>query len=326
MKSWCEVTIAACAALCAFLSGSAAEAKATYTTFDAGGTSTFVTGINAANTVTGFSSGSRGSFVRTADGTVTTFDVGGAITLAVDINDAGNIAGYYFDDTGEHGFMRSADGSITTFDVPRGESTEPRAINGKGGITGCYDLCQHAFVRNVRGKISKFDIPNLDLVYDINNADAVVGIYGAFNSGFHGFLRTRDGTVSSIDVPGAHDTYATAINNTGSITGHYQDANGTGHGFMRAPDGTITTFDAPDCVVSPLSITDEGLIAGPCWTGKKEEHKSIGFTRAPNGTITEFHVPGGTRTNPAGINGTGAIAGDYRDRGSHVYRGFLRIP
>ncbi|HSC18679.1 MAG TPA: hypothetical protein VLC74_07170 [Rhizomicrobium sp.] len=303
------------------------DAKPTYTTFDVAGNSTFVSGLNGSNTVVGFMFGSAASFIRTVDGTITTFDVGGADTLAIAINDAGQVAGFYLDGNGEHGFLRAGDGTIASFDVPKGDYTEPSAINNQGEILGCFDLCQHAFLRSPQGKITKFDVPKLEDVDDINDAGSVVGTYGSYADGFHGFLRTEDGTLTSIDVPGAQYTFATAIDNAGSITGQYQNADGSSHGFLRAPDGTLTTFDAPDCVVSPVSINRKGAIAGPCMIGEsKVPHKSIGFIRTPGGAIKEFHVPKGSRTNPVAINGSGVVAGDYKDHDTGTTRAFLRVP
>jgi hypothetical protein len=328
-----SVSIERGAALCAALllllfgGGGTAAARPTLTTFEVEGTSTFVTGINGGNSVVGFLFGSPDSFVRTADGTVTTFNVGGASTIAVGIDDAGTITGGYFDGAGDHGFLRTADGTITSFNVLGDIYTDPRAINNKGVVAGCYDLCQHGFLRTAGGKIKTFDIPDLDLVSGINDGRAIVGTTGSYASGFHGFLRASDGTISAIDVPGAQHTFATAINSAGFVTGRYQDPDGAVHGFVRGSDGSITPFDALDCVASPVDINDSGSIAGPCATGRpKAQHNSVGFLRDAGGSITEFHAPGGTRTNPVGINNLGVIAGDYRDRQTHVYRGFLRIP
>jgi hypothetical protein len=116
-----------CFAVCALgLSVSAsAQKQPTLTTFDgSGGRSTYVTTMNAAGVIAGFSmdaSQNYHGFLRARDGAITSFDVPGATeTMALSINPGGSIAGRYASGAEYgHGFLRARDGAITTFDVPR---------------------------------------------------------------------------------------------------------------------------------------------------------------------------------------------------------------
>jgi hypothetical protein len=310
------------AALCVAISSGTANAKATYTTFDDGR----VEGINATDTVTGWAGGAN-SFVRTADGTDTTFTVQGAkTTMALSINDGNAVAGFYEDNADvKHGFVRAADGTIATFDGPKATATIANAINNKGDIAGLYvddGGNAYGFVRTARGKLKTFSVPGAGETNasSINDKGAVAGDYFD-GSGDHGFVRAPDGTITTIDVPGAVMTVATRINAKGTIAGWYADSDGVMHIFVRTSGGTITSFDDPGCdQIVPTGINTKGVVTGVCLTSQPQGH-DYGFIVRSNGKFQSFQVPGGgTRTQPAGINDAGVIAGNY-GRG-----GFLRFP
>ena len=312
---------AAFAALCIMISGGQAAAKATFVTFDDGR----VTGINSANTVTGWQ-GDGDSFIRTVDGTVTTFAVEGAsATVAGRINDEGVVVGIYRDNADKvHGFVRAADGTITTFDVRQATGTGPSGVNKKGDITGSYndETGTHGFLRAARGRLTTFDIVDTNFTSPgcINDKGFISGIYSSSDGHLHGFVRAPNGAITTIDVPGALDTSVDCINVKGAVVGFYDIGNGIRHGFVWEPDGTITTFDGQDCDIEPVSINAKGAITGQCIDHQKPSH-ILGFVRKPDGTVNEFHVPnGGSSTMPIGINNAGVIAGSYHGGG------FLRFP
>jgi len=312
---------AALAALCIVLSGAPAAAKATFVTFG----DSVVTGINSANTVTGWQ-GDGDSFIRTVDGTFTTFVVSGAsATVAARINDEDVVVGFYRDSAGRvHGFARASDGAVTTFDVPQATGTGPSGVNKKGDITGSYDdeAGTHGFVRTARGRLTTFDVSGANFTSPgcINDKGVTSGIYSLSDGHLHGFVRAPGGEITTIDVPGAVTTSVDCINVKGTVAGSYDIGDGIRHGFVRETDGTITTFDGQDCDISPTSINRKGLVTGWCIDHQKPSH-ILGFVRKPDGTINEFHVPnGGSNTMPYGINDAGVIAGSYHSGG------FLRFP
>ena len=315
------------------LSGGLASANGTFITFDGG----FVTGINSANTVTGYNATKYTSdgFVRTADGVLTTFAVPQTdLTEPESINGKGTIAGSAHVPHPErlHGFVRAADGTITTFDgAPQATVTWALSINNKGQITGEADVGRagHGFVRNAAGKITNFDAPGADetKAISINDKGVIAGIY--YLAGIaHGFVRVPDGTITTFDVPGSSGTmWIGGINIAGSVTGYYDNGDGTGrHGFVRTPDGTITIFDGPNCSISPTGINRKGVIAGYCSEYAAKYTYVVGFFRSVDGTIETFSVPDQHgNTWAGGINDSGVIAGAYKS-GPHNSGGFLRFP
>ena len=101
---------------------------------------TYVSAMNDAGTITGFTAylQTGSAYVRTIDGTFTTFN--GSGTTPTGINNSGTIVGNYHDghDKSDHGFIRIADGTFTVFDPPGAVSSGINAINNKGAITGSY--------------------------------------------------------------------------------------------------------------------------------------------------------------------------------------------
>jgi hypothetical protein len=328
MNSRLVAAFALSAALCVVLPNGRAEARATYTTFDAG----YVAGINAADTVTGYRLQEKDGFVRAVDGTFTAFSVPGAIqTYALGINDEGTVAGAYTDSlVRDHGFVRAADGTVTTFDVPAAYSTAAAAINNKGEIAGTYSDGHHGhgFVRAEDGSITTFDAPGAadTLVSGMNDKHVIAGTFYD-GSAEHGFVRAADGTITTFDVPGTdNNTRATSINIKGTVTGIYFNVNdGVVHAFARTADGTITAFvETADCNQPvPGGINRKGEIAGNCGVAGKPR-LVLGFLRFPDGTMRILRVPRKHKTIPSGINDAGVIAGNWA--GDKGFGGFLRFP
>jgi hypothetical protein len=216
----------------------------TITTFmPPGALTTQVTGINASQTATGFTTSAdfiRHGFVRQSDGTITTFDLDDALqTLPAAINDAGTVAGSYIESSGSHGFLRDAKGTITIFDVSNTHATEVRSINANGWVTGIFgDLAgQHSFLRSPAGVFTTFGNASVGLdARCVNNAGIVAGM----SKKSRGFIRAAKGKISYFKVPGdkIHRTSAVCLNDGNVVIGTYYQVTGphtgTQIGFIRS--------------------------------------------------------------------------------------------
>jgi uncharacterized membrane protein len=89
---------------------------------------------------------------------------------------------------------------------------------------------------------------------------------------------------------------------------------------VRAIDGTITPFHPSlSTSTSPRCIVGKGWIVGWFFREKLGTH---GFIRTAHGRIRKFNF-NGYQIHPYGINGEGAITGDYYRKRIH---GFVRDP
>jgi len=112
---------------------------------------TYVSAINDAGTVIGYSDLSSGNgvgFIRASDGTTSTFVVPGdnvQYTFPITINKSGVIAGAYqngayqtVDGSSGGGFVRALDGTITIVNVPGSTDTQITSLNDKGQGAGVF--------------------------------------------------------------------------------------------------------------------------------------------------------------------------------------------
>jgi len=70
-------------------------------------------------------------------------------TFPEGMNAKGEIVGGYVDSSGTHGFFRSRKGKFITLTIPNATSSDARAINVHGTITGTYSVMNgnsHGFV------------------------------------------------------------------------------------------------------------------------------------------------------------------------------------
>jgi hypothetical protein len=327
----------------------ASASRGTFVIFDVpgGAFDTFVTGINPAGAITGwtFDGTVYLGFVRAPNGTVTTIAPPGSTATFVGsyfggyagppINPAGAITGSYADVSGVmHGFVRAPDGTFTTFDVPGAVDGTILVccITPEGAVAGIYSDANggHGFVRTPNGTFATFDPPGSTFTTPggINPAGALTGAYFDAN-GEHGFLRAPNGTISTFDAPGAvFGTQPGGLDPAGAITGFYNDASFVSHGFLRTPDGTFTTFDPPGSTAPfgtfpVVGINPSGAIIG---TYQGADFNFHGFLRAGDGSFTTVDPPGSASTGPGGINPAGVIAGNYFDATTGAAHGFIFFP
>jgi hypothetical protein len=271
--------------------------RASYVLFDVPkAVSTKVVGINNSGEVTGYfqdsPSGAARGFVRGPNGKITVFDASGGAseTMPAAINDPGDVAGFFFDAAGIHSFLRNAHGKITVFDVPQLSSATPPI--------------GFAMTLDNRGDIAGFIIP-------CPGCDTWVG-----------FVRDQQGDITTF-APIVHGSVPTGINERGDITGVTSPFYSSQEGFVRDRDGTMTVFDAggtgPGPKAHPVGINNRGNIAGYYYDSQSGTTR--GFERDSKGTISVFDAGASALgTQPAGINDSGEIVGDFSDvTGGHNF-------
>jgi len=204
-----------------------------------------------------------------------TIDAGGSTTEAFGVNTAGQIVGAVFFDNEEwgdfdiYGFLwESGTSTLFSYGGPGGSCegkchppTFFHGINDAGQIVGYRGLgADDGFLKDGAGT-TFFFVPGAysTLAHGINIAGQIVGSsYDA--TGRHGFLKDAD-TFTIIDAPGASGTEAYGINGVGQIVGWFVDATGY-HGFLKDGD-TFTTIEVPGATNTWASgINDAGQIVG----------------------------------------------------------------
>lgn len=81
------------------------------------------------------------------------------------------------------------------------------------------------------------------VVYNINDAGDIVGMYQTPDRTRHGFM-LRAGRFTTIDYPGASGTWAHAVNASGEVAGVYADSANLQHGFVLS-NGNFRPIDFP---------------------------------------------------------------------------------
>jgi hypothetical protein len=172
-------------------------------------------------------------------------------TWVTGIDNAGNVTGYSWSGSVTIGFVRTASGALTQFAVPDGSNTIPTSINTGGAITGTYINTygiSAGFVRSPSGTLTTFSGPAENLGQNpgthptgIDKTGLIVGYYYDTSYGrIRGFVEAPNGSFAAFDAPGAgygmtRGTYAYGINDSGAITGYYVDSDNNYHGFLRIP-------------------------------------------------------------------------------------------
>ena len=173
-----------------------------------------------------------------------------------------------------------------------------------------------------------FQVPGAEqtLPMSVNDSMTVTGSFINQGEVTEGFFRTAEGDITTLMVPGSTRTSPVAVNAAGEIAGNSVDASADFYGFVRYPNGSIAAFNPGGKypgLTSVAGINKEGTIVGVYapTNGVPPEH---GFIRSVNGAITTFDVPGSDRTQPAGINAAGEVAGIYWFDNDHHQAGFIR--
>jgi len=124
----------------------------------------------------------------------------------------------------------------------------------------------------------------------------------------------------TFQVPGAVSFSVAKINSSGVVTGSYTLSGGQSRGFVRSASGEITGFDVNGLSTTPMSISDDGTVAGYYTDGDKLR----AFTRSPAGVITLVATPGNFSVAYS-INNVGGLSGFYRNQQSDDFtnRGFV---
>jgi probable HAF family extracellular repeat protein len=289
-----------------------------------GGTTNYVTGINNAGQVVGYSStwtslGTVSNAYLYSNGSMTALGtLGGTNSMAEGINDAGQVVGssYTTGNTNSHAFLYSS-GNMTDLGTLGGGNSNAAAINNTGQIVGdSYSSIRdsygtpvdHAFVYS-NGVMT--DLGTLgggsSFASAINGAGQVVGAsYTTSNFGVQAF-EYSNGTMSPLGPLGALSASGSvphAINNSGQIVG------GHGHAFLYS-NGIMNDLGTLGGGLSTAyGINSNGLIVGQA----NGAGPGLGIPYAflySNGTMTNLAgiklADGGYLNNATGINDAGQI-------------------
>jgi hypothetical protein len=185
-------------------------------------------------------------------------------TFVTGLNDAGEIVGYtssfIFDQS--EGFLINIhaplpnpidETGVTGIGVPGSEGTFPTAINGDETVVGCSfaNNVYQDFVRYHDGVIETLNLPGTipsclpgfsvlgvfnvnPTSITVNNQGIITGYYINQDKVSRGFVRYVDGKVVTFGHPEATQTIPTGINNRGVITGYFSQGSVT-RGFIREP-------------------------------------------------------------------------------------------
>lgn len=219
-------------------------------------------------------------------------------------------------------------------------------------------------VETLQLTFTTIDVPGAGatVVYGINSAGDVVGVYGNdSNSLKHGFL-DRAGSFTTLDYPNADSTFATGINDSGLIVGY---ANFSVRALSFLSDGVsfVPLHDGTDLVTFAYGINNTGYVVGTAGdpsitngferrgamfkniifpgtyyygyaTGVNDLGQVVGWTtdgtnahgyRYSGGTFTEIDFPGANMTAAWAINDKGMIVGWYSNPGASGYSSFAFI-
>jgi len=239
------------------------------------------------------------------------------------INDTNVITGDYADASGaQHGFVGPFDGSkYKSFDDPDG-TTQPRAINNKGFITG-FDTGSLAqwerFPKGYIKSITKNGKPIIAaLAMGLNGAGVFVGDYINKKGKELGYMGQKAKYLSTFSLSIKNAGYAgRAINSAGDIAGWYYDTStGLQRGFTII-GGTAKSVDYPNAAYTVgEGLNNNGIMSGQYQDASGVIHGFLYDTAAKK--FTSLDAPGATLTQVWGINNNN-VAAVSTDVGSFAY-------
>lgn len=251
---------------------------------------------------------------------------GATTTNVFDVNDDLEIAGAYTDGAGiEHGFFGFLGSDYVTFDYGgTAIGTEARSINDAGYIVGFAPDASFAdgpeFLRAPDGTlktIKKTGTPLDGIAQGLTSHQISTGDYldpvSATRKGYRG----KNAKYQADVVPDVSATRVSArdINRHGAVAGFYVDGTGD-HGFILT-DGGTQTFDADASGTTTLEgLNDNGIATGQVVDEALNNHAFI--LDPATSTVTWIDVPGSTDQQAWGINKRGFVAVST-DIGSFVY-------
>jgi len=252
---------------------------------------------------------------------------GSTFTLVKGVNDYGELIGEYWTLTNgkqlAHAFYY--DGS-TYYNIDRtaGELNEAWGINNAGVITadGNTNGVYTAYYGTLNN-FTDFTISTPNTLFDINDANVVVGASNASGSNQPIIYDLTQGITTNVNVPWGNRSAAVGINNNNQVVGSYWNSTGTfrPHGYLF--DGTgYSQIDYPNAISTrAIGINDFGKVVGSYMDANGEHGYLYDIY---TGEFTSFDVPfiGSQGTRIYDFSNTGLLVGDYIDA-SGVHRGYI---
>ncbi len=241
--------------------------------------------------------------------------VSGSTSMSVfGINDQNVVTGDYIDSSNvTHGMVGPFDGSnYTSFD-DSGGTTQARAINDNGYITGFDTGTLTPWERSPTGKLKnivdkKGNTLN-QLAQGLNSANVFAANYDSSSTGLSvGYLGAKYKLKKNFKLSIANNGYAgRGIDAAGDIAGWFLDpSTNLQHGLLII-GGTATQLDVPSATYTVMEgINDKGMASGQFEDSSGVIHGFI--YDIAKAKITQLDAPGATLTQAWGINNNNVVA------------------
>ena len=278
-----------------------------------GGSSTYVTSLNDAGQVAGFSypntEGATRAFLYRGGELVELGSFGGASSRATGLNNPGEVVGYWSSSPGSGRAFLYSEGAITELGTLGGSSSFALAVNDSGQVAGMSntggDVSMHAF-RYADGAMT--DLGTLGGSWSegglINSSGQVAGnSLVAGDAAAHAFLYTG-GAMIDLGTLGGSLSHADAMNDAGQVVGWSYTASGDTHAFLYSAGAMIDLGTIGGSFSTAYAINDGGDVVGA--TGGTFLRRAFLYR---DGTMSDLGTLGGLTSMATSINDAGQIAG-----------------
>ncbi|HLY06816.1 MAG TPA: hypothetical protein VKR31_13820 [Rhizomicrobium sp.] len=237
---------------------------------------------------------------------------GGSGFTMFGINDSNVVTGDYINSSGvQEGVVGPFDGSNWTNFADSGGTTQPRALNNKGQITGFDTGTLQQWERFPSGNmknITQGGNPVADaLAMGINKFGVFAGDYTNSSGVEVGAIGQNAQYTQDIPLSISNTGYAgRAIDAKGDVAGWYYDSSGIQHGYAIVGGNTIM-IDYPNAYYTVVEgMNNKGMVSGQ-WEDTSGVIHGFIYNIAKN-KYTSLDAPGASFTQVWGINDMNTIA------------------
>jgi probable HAF family extracellular repeat protein len=209
--------------------------------------------------------------------------------------------------------------------APSNGGSYATAMSSAGEVVGYGDIYtdySHAFLYTGSGPLINLGSFGGDYsvssATSINASGTVVGYSGPTGPGTLAFVYTQSGGMQNLGTLGGPTSSAASINDSGQIVGSADTASGNSDGFIYSGNGPMVDLGS---TYTPFLINDSGLVVATA--GSAATSESTYISTGGTGAWVNIGSLGGTRTQPYGINNSGAVVGFSTTGASDTDHAFL---